>query len=386
MLDFLDSLIILAAAYLALATACSYINEQISAALHWRGQTLYEGVLNLLCVAKEFADAIYQHPLVASGSRDKNGTIATESRTWNDPNYRPSYIAARSFTVAFLQTMMGAAKGEDAKNTTDNHDVQSNPKIVLDAAANVPLARNEILASLSLKLAPAKKEGDIAGPLVGTDLGKQLASLLMEAQNDYDKLLAATDKLFNDQMDRVSGWYRRKTQVVLFVISVVITVLLNIDTVQIVASLQAQPEVRSQLAQGIVKAMASPSASGSRSTALPPTPSGMDVSQCTPGANSTPSPSPYIGRLDRACVVARTIDQYATGQFASIFIGPPIWQWWKDARDGNGFHFDAVRLLGLLITAMAAALGAPFWFDALCGLLNINARLAGVKPKPQTPS
>ncbi len=38
MLGFLDSLIVFTTVYLAVTTACSYVNEQAAAVLRWRGQ------------------------------------------------------------------------------------------------------------------------------------------------------------------------------------------------------------------------------------------------------------------------------------------------------------------------------------------------------------
>jgi hypothetical protein len=45
-LGFLDSLLVLVAVCLAVATACSYVNEQAAAVLRWRGQTV---VAELTC-------------------------------------------------------------------------------------------------------------------------------------------------------------------------------------------------------------------------------------------------------------------------------------------------------------------------------------------------
>jgi hypothetical protein len=40
--------------------------------------------------------------------------------------------------------------------------------------------------------------------------------------------------------------------------------------------------------------------------------------------------------------------------------------------------------IGWLLTALAASLGAPFWFDLLSKFMNV--RQAGERPKPSTPS
>src|SRR6185295_3850195 len=40
----------------------------------------------------------------------------------------------------------------------------------------------------------------------------------------------AAEQWFDDSMERVSGWYRRKVQLMLFVIATIVVVLLNADT------------------------------------------------------------------------------------------------------------------------------------------------------------
>jgi hypothetical protein len=46
---------------------------------------------------------------------------------------------------------------------------------------------------------------------------------------------------------------------------------------------------------------------------------------------------------------------------------------------GTGLVRFLLWLLGVLLTALAATLGAPFWFDVLKKLINI--RSAGIAPK-----
>jgi hypothetical protein len=49
---------------------------------------------------------------------------------------------------------------------------------------------------------------------------------------------------FDHSMDRVSGWYKRRTQFVLFLVAVVSAVLLNVDTVAISRSLGKNQSLR----------------------------------------------------------------------------------------------------------------------------------------------
>jgi hypothetical protein len=44
------------------------------------------------------------------------------------------------------------------------------------------------------------------------------------------------------------------------------------------------------------------------------------------------------------------------------------WEWWESLKNAN--------YMGLLITALLLSLGAPFWYSALSGLLQLRSALA----------
>ena len=52
---------------------------------------------------------------------------------------------------------------------------------------------------------------------------------------------------FNSTMDRVSGWYKRRTQIILFAVGLAMAATLNIDTVDICNHLVSDPSLRSSL-------------------------------------------------------------------------------------------------------------------------------------------
>jgi hypothetical protein len=335
---FLDTLIVLVAVYFTLATACSYAQEQIASLSRARGQTLYQGILNLVAGLPAVADAIYAHPLVTSASDDAGGKPMPPGERARpiDRTYRPSYLDARTFTLAF-------------------HDVIANTNVLsaLDQKTPVVYAATSVIATPTAMMAALQSTafGPAGGPptaFAQSDLGRQLASLLLQAQGDYDGLLTATDAWFNRQMDRVSGWYKREAQFILIVLAVLITVLLNVDTVRIVGSLQSRPDVSNAIAAQISAAVSSASP--------------------LPAAQGSPVPA------SQASPVLQTIETVSTGGFGSIFV-PGIANGWSGDWAQNALH-----VIGLLITAFAAALGAPFWFDLLSCLVNV--RLTGQKPSP----
>jgi len=58
--------------------------------------------------------------------------------------------------------------------------------------------------------------------------------MINAAGNDVDKLKKSLEDWFNSAMDRVSGWYKYRTQHILFGIGFVLALALNADAVKIV--------------------------------------------------------------------------------------------------------------------------------------------------------
>ena len=147
-------------------------------------------------------------------------------------------------------------------------------------------------------------------------------------------------------MARVSGWYKRKAQLILCLIALVVTVALNANTLTMGERLWKDPAVRAAVVQQATSS---------------------DVTGQTPG--STPKE-----RLDNA---ADNVDSVAK-------LGVPL-GWSKNHEDPRHVSLTDlkswVRVLGgWLLTFVAVSLGAPFWFDTLSRLSRL--RNSG---KPETP-
>lgn len=321
----IDTGLILAAIYLGLSLVVSSINEQIAAALKWRGKTLYSGVLNLLSGSAGLAEALFQHPLIASAQCDADGKPKKTEK------YRPSYIGAKDFSLALWQFIATAQRPLGAaENAALEYSLTQDRDAPTTVIANL---------QAQVKLIP------------DSNLRASLNALLGQCEGDYQKLLRATDAWYNRQMDRVGGWYRRRSQYVVIAISVVLVALLGVDTIRIATRLYADESVRAVLTQSIVAAVPSP----------------------------RPSASPVALSPEQQQNLLKALDN---PEFVRAFAsGPIVGVWW---RQGKPFAWgsDWVHLLGVLITIVALSLGAPFWFDAL--QFFTNTRLAG--PKPQPPS
>ena len=58
-----------------------------------------------------------------------------------------------------------------------------------------------------------------------------------------------SEQWFDDTMDRASGWYKRRIQLITIIIALFLTVLTNADTVTITYSLWKNPTLRAMLVE-----------------------------------------------------------------------------------------------------------------------------------------
>jgi hypothetical protein len=97
--------------------------------------------------------------------------------------------------------------------------------------------------------------------LQGTELAKSLQLYWDEAGHDLEKFKVKLETWFNDAMDRVSGWYKRESQLVNVVLAVILTVGVNVDTILIVDSLAKSSALRDSLVAQATKFVEQPPAS-----------------------------------------------------------------------------------------------------------------------------
>ena len=156
--------------------------------------------------------------------------------------------------------------------------------------------------------------------LEGTIVGDALRELYDRAAGDIVRFRADAEAWFDDQMERLSGVYRRWSQVFVWIIGAGLVVALNANTLRIAETLWNDPSKRA----AIVAQASTASAKQDPNSAI----------------NSLPLP---IG--------------------------------WSEAYHGVGWLW---ALVGVLLTLAAVSLGAPFWFDTLSRLSRI--RQTGTPP------
>ena len=186
--------------FLVLAVIASAVTEIVGQVLGLRSKTLADGIQAML-FDKAARDKFYEHPLIKSLSHE--GQLDKLLRRSPRPSYIPSDVFARA--------LLDVISVKQAANGT------------MEVAT----------ASPDLKLDEKTQ-----------DLFKALAKPLGPAVNEAGRLAAEVEKWFDDGMDRVSGWYKRKTQLVLFTVGVVIVIWANANIIRYVTVLSTNPDAR----------------------------------------------------------------------------------------------------------------------------------------------
>ena len=162
------------------------------------------------------------------------------------------------------------------------------------------------------------------------------------------------EQWFNDGMDRASGWYKKKIHWFLALWALIVAALFNVDTFSIAQSLMNNPKLRASL---VATAEETAKQSAANINATPQ----QTIEAIERRIKDLELP---IGWNSRASANAATL---ASPKFECVWL-----------RAGET---PMMKIAGLLVTAGALSLGAPFWFDLLNKVVNLRA--TGKKPEPE---
>ncbi len=258
-----------------LSLICSSLTESVSQLLRWRAETLEMGIRSMI-TDPATRDAFYNHPLIkALGKQDATGLAA-----------HPAYMPSRLFAL-----------------------------VLLDVVAPVQ----------SDQQAPAQDQA-VAG-----EIRKALRTLTGITDADLAAKRKSVEVWFDDVMDRVSGWYKRKAQWALLFFALVVTCLANADSIRLATTLWQSPALRAAMADAAASYSAGPAAVQKEV---------MDEPR-------------------------RQLDELISQGLPLGWAGDKV----LDSREPRQW---LSKIAGLLLTALAASLGAPFWFDLVNKMVNIR--------------
>jgi hypothetical protein len=306
--------------YLLLSLICSVLNEWVAALFSMRAKNLEAGIRNMLEGAqkgdKPIADEIYSHGLITALFKPSVVDKALKNEGF------PSYIPSRTFGLALLDVIAPAKDGN-----------------------------SQTIENLKTSIA-ALPEGQAKTALL---------ALLTDAGDSVQKFRTNVEGWFDATMDRVSGWYKRKSQVIILVFALVVSVGLNADSIVIVNQLIRDPVFRNSMVTAAQDYVKDPKNS--------PIPS--------------PNPSPDPNNPQEAASEAKQKAQQLEQRLESLNV--PL-GWVRDPTTNKVFPQDAtgvaLKIVGLLLTAIALSLGAPFWFDMLNKFIVVRST---IKPHEKSP-
>jgi hypothetical protein len=351
MLLILDLAIGLSFVFLLFSLVVTALNELLLSFFDQRAKLLEEGIKELLGQNETTIKNFFAHGLIDSSSRQKEG--------------KPSYIPADAFVSAVLD--------EVSKFTVD----PAAPRKVRDAETfAMALAAPELDANPKLK--------------------QSLLALFDRAGGDLATFKLEIGHWFDGSMDRVAGWYKRLTQQVLFGLALVAAIACNVDALHIMQGLTADPKLRDGVvdaATGYVTKRAESDVKSPKEkvTTVAPAPNtspaadgATPVTVAETKAPTSTEPRPKTPQELKA-LTKQVQDSLAQLNAVSLPVGWGDSQYnyfFKDSGHGGGWgevpdtgwnwsHL-LTALFGWLITALAASLGAPFWFETLQRFVNIR--------------
>ena len=269
----LDVAIGVAFVYLLLSLICSAVTEGIARIFAMRSSNLKDGIRNLLDDQGEvgYVQALYEHPLISGLYR----------QGWFDRLVRrdgkPSYIPSRTFALALFDILDGTGKTVRQVQTA------------------------------------------VAG--IGNEQIKKTLLPLMDGTEDLAAARANVEGWFNDAMERVSGWYKRKAQIIILLVALAVSVAFNVDTFEVTTTLWHDTAIRESIVAAAQQASQQPLSN--------------DINVLKEQLNELPLP---LG-------------------WETVPSGVVEW---------------LTKIAGLLVTTLALSFGAPFWFGTLNRLVNIR--------------
>jgi len=185
---------------------------------------------------------------------------------------------------------------------------------------------------------------------IGGDTLKYLNSIWFDSQGDIIKFEAELSAWFNEMMQRTIGWYKRRTQVILFFVGLVIAFAFNVDTITIVKRLQQDPKLRDQvIAQANAFVKAHPK---------------LDIASASPA--------------DSTAALGKRLQQQASNLTSGedvVKLNDVLAMGYTKDTDWCPFS-NPLMYAGWVLTALALSLGAPFWFDMLNKIMQLRGAVA----------
>lgn len=345
MLRILEVAIGLALVFTLVALICSLITEWISAMLEKRGNLLWEGIENL--VDAQLRSDICAHQLMQGLVR---------KATWLDrilnrllprvDRSKPSYVPTEIFVATLLDIIGSRATGQP------------------EAIGQLPTT----FAGLQVAITDAQGVPD--------KVKKALLALVNDAGADLAGAKKSIGDWFDAGMGRVTGWYKRWSQLVLLAVSLVVALILGVDSLAIAKRLWSDPILRDQIAQSAEEFVEENQENPQLVPTAPAAPAAPPAAGAPAAQAQTQSAEELAKKkIEEIQVFRNQLEALALPMFPATALRGEYRQSHSGAEASLSRMFGWWlwhHAFGFLLTGLAASLGAPFWFDLLNKLVNLR--------------
>lgn len=411
-MEILEVVIGLVFIYLVLSLVCTAFNEIVVSWLAVRASVLRKGIENILGDKNgSFTEEFYEQPLIRVLRKPRTRWI----RRWKPKDPRdPSHIPANAFAETVINHFLGVAREQErARKKEEAEGGASGEPGAAEAEGGAEAHQDPTLALLSQAVcAIATESADDSKPW-GKGLAEALNALLPHAQGKLDRFREKLEGWFDDAMARVTGWYRRRTQLVSVLLGLLITLALDADFFKMSHILWHVPATRAALVEMGAAAVErkvqtedkpaaagapGPEAVGDDETTLGDSPDRETAGTAQPTATAneearaptgdvmpsdeqaqspeTPGTAANSGVQANRELALKGLKELTEQELLGWSSDPFASQTWKKLGAGGTF----VKLLGFLISVLAISLGAPFWFDLLGRFVSLRAAVRKVTP------
>jgi hypothetical protein len=204
---------------------------------------------------------------------------------------------------------------------------------------------------------------------------KEWQSYFDNEQNPDKKLLQKKFVKWYDQaMGQLSGYYKKKIVSITFLVAVTVTIITNANTIVLMKYLTDNPRVTEKLVE-TAKMSVNDSIYSTAVVRLKEIKSKLKT-------DTTDTTEKDLTQVINDINENRALIKSTYTSLSSYGLPLGI-KYYSVKYDDNCFVDILNKILGLLLTAIALSLGAPFWFDLLNKLVNI--RQAGKRPATPAP-
>ncbi|MEH2313192.1 MAG: hypothetical protein V7K35_17725 [Nostoc sp.] len=368
--------------YLILSLLASEIQELITTLLQWRAKHLKNSIELLLAGGSESEDSdiikaknlvqqLYSDPLINTLNQQAKNQVEKQLRegrknigkkkALGEKQSGPSYLPSETFAISLLDALKIPQLINYVKHPSD--ESQTNLHMILESYKELKIGINDPNSESYKKIKQVYGDFDQSFiDFVNNDLpdyvpNNLITSLGVIAKRSRIKIDNLTEEAnqfknevetwFDRSMDRASGVYKRNAKGTAIIIGISVAILTNTDTFHLLKRLSRDSVIRSTIAQS----------ASQRIDYI------QDKNALSEIENLLENASIPIGWQN----IHQQFEPLDTKQQNSVYIS--IWQGFK-------------LIFGWIVSGLAIAMGAPFWFDILNKVINV--RNTGPKPTAYT--